>query len=1196
MAIRIRPFIQRELDCGETEPVVTVDQYHNCTAQTQPAKTFPFDYTYAGPEDSPTDPNSQETVYRDIGSVVVEGAINGYNGSLFAYGQTGSGKSYTVMGYGQRSGLIPRSIADVFQRKEDMERDAQKEMIVQISYVEIYNENVRDLLASGDQGGVDLKIIDHPKVGVCVTGLTEAVCNNAADAQKLLAYGIKRRVTGVTMMNAASSRSHAVFIMKIQNLDGPRPPAGQQDNRRELLAKINLTDLAGSERQAKAGSEGQLLREGCAINQSLSTLALIIKDLSENANRSKSSKQVKVAFRASKLTFLLKDSLAGNSRTYMVACVSPAKDNLQETLTTLRFAASVKKIKTTATQNKASRDEVIGQLQDEIRRLREQLAEQASDTDACPELTQLEGLLEYTTKGYGSGEKHSALADNGLSNDEISEAFHVDRNTPYLLNMSDDPMVAGCLIYYLSADELMTVGTDPDNKIALRGIGIPNLLCEFLNTGNTEVTVTKMSENGRLCINGKLLGTGEKRRLANGDKIYIGRSFGFKLLLPAEFDEGGMRGQGSHAGHGLSLHGLEDEWTAIEDSSRWSSLQEYLDQVMQQIPEDQAICLEREMKKGWKLCEEANEITQECRSKEGLIFEVDLTSSLPSSVVIRVLKEETGESGGADGFTTLYLWSVHQAAERLERMRDYCEEHMRNGATELDPLLDPWHEPHPGAIVRRLAEMDIMVQAEREHLYELRENTMKTMRKSFVTWFNAGEDMAAFMRLVWAGWCSFVKDARHIKEKQKQRASGRRLSTSKAVQGAKAAPKSPAVSKSLTKAFGKSPVRMGERADDSSSASPTSPQRAERSFSMEAGQSPLGSSQQNRFEGEEPELSPTQKDHGLSIKQKVSSPIRSAGYVHGPEADRASQILRSAVEETSLPGAVPCESPTVGEATDNESLRKQLEAAWQLCNVLSRMMQDRGQRVEEEESVPKEAKGKESPVMALGRSSTDQSPVRQLPVTSTAVPLLAMPQGTTGSPRICARSQSMNLSQVAGSRVRALSPDLLLGSPPTASLVGPSFQVLQSLSFPHTTSPPVPMRPPILSMPALALRSLPTTTPPFVAPGGLAVSSIRSMASRAQQPLPNFSTLVQPPVQPLQPAPHGVVPQALAGSVTSASVAAWPTTTRVERLQSKPGNQESSERERTVPALSSSTGRQVEVAPWPSSHIMGSATYSRSLS
>lgn len=234
--------------------------------------------------------------------------------------------------------------------------------------------------------------------------------------------------------------------------------------------------------------------------------------------------------------------------------------------------------------------------------------------------------------------------------------------------------------------------------------------------------------------------------------------------------------------------------------------------------------------------------------------------------------------------------------------------------------------------------------------------------------------------------------------------------------------------------------------------------------------------------------------------------------------------------------------------------------------------------------------------MALGRSSTDHSPVRKLPATNTAVPLLASPQGATGSPRMYARSQSMNLSQGAGSRVRALSPDLLLGSPPTGSLVGPSFPVLQPLSFPHTTSPPVPMRPPILSMPAMALRSLPTNTPPFVAPGGIAVSPLRSTASRAQQPLPTFSTLVQPPVQPLQPAPHGVVPQALAGSVTSASVAAWPTTMRVERLQSKPGNQESSERDRTAPVAPSSTGRQVEVSPWPSSHIMGSATYSRSLS
>merc|ERR1719156_360157 len=148
-------------------------------------------------------------------------------------------------------------------------------------------------------------------------------------------------------MNATSSRSHAVFCIKVQHLDGKKPDPGNKDERKALNAKINLVDLAGSERQGKTGAEGATLKEGCAINQSLSALGMVIKELAE-AMSSKKNVQKNVPFRASKLTFLLKDSLAGNSKTYMIAALSPAGDNAEETIGTLRFASSVKTIKTVA--------------------------------------------------------------------------------------------------------------------------------------------------------------------------------------------------------------------------------------------------------------------------------------------------------------------------------------------------------------------------------------------------------------------------------------------------------------------------------------------------------------------------------------------------------------------------------------------------------------------------------------------------------------------------------------------------------------------------------------------------------------------------------------------------------------------------------------------------------------------------------
>merc|ERR1719160_1170014 len=167
-------------------------------------------------------------------------------------------------------------------------------------------------------------------------------------------------------MNATSSRSHAVFTVKVQHLDGPKPIDPDKDNRKALNAKINLVDLAGSERQSKTGAEGATLKEGCAINQSLRALGMVIKELSESIGK----KGATVPFRASKLTFLLKNSLSGNSKTYMIAAISPASDNTEETISTLRFASSVKQIKTVATQNKDKKDEMIDNLNDEIKKLK----------------------------------------------------------------------------------------------------------------------------------------------------------------------------------------------------------------------------------------------------------------------------------------------------------------------------------------------------------------------------------------------------------------------------------------------------------------------------------------------------------------------------------------------------------------------------------------------------------------------------------------------------------------------------------------------------------------------------------------------------------------------------------------------------------------------------------------------------------
>eukprot|EP00746_Dinoflagellata_sp_MGD_P090785 gnl/MRDRNA2_/MRDRNA2_35885_c0_seq1.p1 gnl/MRDRNA2_/MRDRNA2_35885_c0~~gnl/MRDRNA2_/MRDRNA2_35885_c0_seq1.p1 ORF type:complete len:1050 (+),score=220.73 gnl/MRDRNA2_/MRDRNA2_35885_c0_seq1:253-3150(+) len=541
-------------------------------------------------------------------------------------------------------------------------------------------------------------------------------------------------------MNATSSRSHAVFTVKAQFLEGKAPEPDAKDERKALNAKINLVDLAGSERQSKTGAEGATLKEGCAINQSLSALGMVIKELSEAMGR-KDGKGV-VPFRASKLTFLLKDSLSGNSKTYMIAALSPASDNTEETVSTLRFASSVKKIKTVATQNKDKKDEMIEQLQEEIRKLKESGAVAGDDSGETKlAVEEREKLMADMKKSFEDQIQQSekmeearkeALDDGGLSHDEINQAFGVDSQTPYLLNMADDPMLAGCLLYILQEGASTTIGSAKENKIKLQGIGIPDQLCQIENKGNTNLTITKIKKKGRVVINGKLLNKGNVMNLNHNDKIFLGRAYALKLTLPAA-----ASAEKEDDLAGLGLQGLDDEWAALDHSPSWAAVQMFLDQILGRMPRDQAKKLFEDVKEACKLCDEANDITEECREDERIRFEVDLTNSLPCSVAVRVL--QTAEDPNV-GPTALYLWPLHTTRERVQRMRDAHEAFCRNGSHDVDALLDPWHEAPAADIASRLMESDLLIEDLRNELSQMRNKKIYKLQKVVMGWLNDGVD------------------------------------------------------------------------------------------------------------------------------------------------------------------------------------------------------------------------------------------------------------------------------------------------------------------------------------------------------------------------------------------------------------------------------------------------------------------------
>ena len=362
VAVRARPLNSREKQLKST---TCVSMSGNMTTITDPKKggekQFTYDKSYWWDE-------AQDKVYQDLGKGTIAKAIEGFNGTVFAYGQTGSGKTYSMMGY-EGDGIIPRLNTDLMEAvRTSKENDPTNEFLVTVSYLEIYNEVVKDLLNPSDK---HLKIREHPDMGIYVEGLAELVVSDSNQITELIEQGNKVRAVAATQMNARSSRSHSCFTIKI-NQRRKEDMGNGQERTTKLASKLNLVDLAGSERAGKTGASGAQLKEGAAINKSLSALGNVINALSSGKNGGH------IPYRDSKLTRLLQESLGGNSRTVMIATISPASDNYEETMSTLKYASRAKKIENKAKRNEDVSQKVIRQLKEEIEELRRQLAAAAA--------------------------------------------------------------------------------------------------------------------------------------------------------------------------------------------------------------------------------------------------------------------------------------------------------------------------------------------------------------------------------------------------------------------------------------------------------------------------------------------------------------------------------------------------------------------------------------------------------------------------------------------------------------------------------------------------------------------------------------------------------------------------------------------------------------------------------------------------
>uniref|UniRef100_A0A673BK59 Kinesin-like protein n=1 Tax=Sphaeramia orbicularis TaxID=375764 RepID=A0A673BK59_9TELE len=327
--------------------------------------SFDFSYDSSDPE-SPSFA-SQEKIFKDLGCDVLKAAFDGFNACIFTYGQTGSGKSYTMMGNAVRNkGLIPRICEGLFS---EISQRSKSDAV----YLEIYNERVQDLLRKNttptDSGG--LRVREHPRSGPYVQNLSRHLVHNYCQIERLILLGNVNRTTATTDVNDFSSRSHAIFTIRFTQVT--LLPC-------ETLSKIHLVDLAGSERADTTHTTGARLKEGANINKSLVALGCVISTLVlfQNIETTKKKKQMFIPYRDSVLTWLLKDSLGGNSKTTMIATVSPADVNYGETLSTLQYASRTRNIVNTPTVNEDSTVKTIRGLQAEVARLQRLLEEASS--------------------------------------------------------------------------------------------------------------------------------------------------------------------------------------------------------------------------------------------------------------------------------------------------------------------------------------------------------------------------------------------------------------------------------------------------------------------------------------------------------------------------------------------------------------------------------------------------------------------------------------------------------------------------------------------------------------------------------------------------------------------------------------------------------------------------------------------------
>ncbi|XP_030831067.1 kinesin-like protein KIF28P isoform X3 [Strongylocentrotus purpuratus] len=555
VAVRVRPFNSREKERGAkccVEMSGATTKMYNPEAPKDEPRSFTFDHSYWSHDGFTEDEEgvlhgvpgsnyaSQQNVFDNLGQGVLDNAFKGFNCSLFAYGQTGSGKSYSMVGYGKNKGIVPITCDALFKTIEASTTDTKYE--VTFSMLEIYNEQVRDLLQKiNPKGGLPVR--QNPKEGIFyVQNLKKAAVGSYKEIERKVDEGTANRTVAATQMNATSSRAHTVITITFNQIS--KNDVGQETKKTSV---INLVDLAGSERADSTGATGDRLKEGANINKSLSALGNVISAL---ADLSMGKKKIMVPYRDSVLTKLLQNALGGNSKTIMIAALSPADINFDETIGTLRYADRAKKIKNKAVVNENPVEKLIRELREENEKLKKSLgggvmAMEGSAGMSPEEIEAMKKQMEEEIRAQLMANQE-AMSDMDWDSrlqqtrtehaaDDGERAMQEQRKNKesHFANLNEDNVLSGVILHFLGASET-TIGrkdASPAPTIPLSGLSIQKQHALVKNE-NGDISIKPATAGAKVKINGMPL-VGE-RILSHLDRVMFGSNHLYIFKNPSK--------------------------------------------------------------------------------------------------------------------------------------------------------------------------------------------------------------------------------------------------------------------------------------------------------------------------------------------------------------------------------------------------------------------------------------------------------------------------------------------------------------------------------------------------------------------------------------------------------------------------------------------------------------------------------------